>query len=235
MLQRNRAVIPSKHWHKARAFQVVAVVAFGLAGCMPLPFASPPLRASFNVGPSGGFQQLDGKVDDGVVASLGGRFGLHPLGAVRSLRERPADVGIGYLIETTVTPNIDGPTAHGPYIEVAAHPWQARQPKPGRLSRLAVFATGDVLFATRHGGFLSGGGTLGVGFEWGKWVADPFVEVDEDSLDAVLGYAEGEASIGVQLATGFRMQQGLPWWLVTVGLTVRLPASAGVAVIQLIR
>ena len=217
------------------AFIGLVVLSMASGGCMPLPFASPPMKGSFNVGPAGGYASLAGRSEPEPAPSLSGRFGLHPLGAVRSLRNRFADVGLGYLFENTFTSLVDGPTAHGPYLEVAVHPWQAYDDATARLSRLAVFATGEALFSTRHGELLSGGAVMGIGFDWGQWVADPFLESDENTLDTVIGYAQVEATIGLQLSAGVRVQRDVPWWLVTIGFTFRLPASAGVAIVSLIR
>lgn len=156
-----------------RALFVAALVLLA-GGCTPIPFISPPIKATFNPGPMAGTVHVDhgAQKTEGVTANLAGRFGIHPLGLVPSLGERPADFGVGFRLEGTV---FDGGwlLGHGPYAEVAYHVWQKHRPG-GTFTRLSIFATGELLIAPQLNDALGGGTTGGIGIEWGKWVADPF-------------------------------------------------------------
>ncbi len=206
-----------------------------MSGCVPIPFLSPPMRTSFLPGVMGGEVHIKEGTEsvEGATPYLAGRFAAHPLALVRSLAERSADFGVGYLIEGTVVSSEGYALAQGPYLEVAYHPWQQHW-KSGHFARAIVFVTGDLLFDTQVDDRIGGGMTGGVGIEWGQWVSDPFVSQDDGpKLSAVLGYAHGEGTIGAQLVGGFRVIGDEEWWLVSFGLTFRVPATLGVWVIEL--
>lgn len=216
-----------------------------LGGCTPLPFISPPMRATFNPGVLDGNPQLDNGQGRLAKAApyLGGRFGVHPLGLVPSMAERPADFAVGYALEGTVVDSMGTLLSHGPYVEGAYHIWQTHW-KDGRMARLAVFGAGELLL--RPGSDEVGGGASGgIGIEYGKWLSDPFVSEGVNTKTdkrtgkkrnrptTTIGVAVGEASVGAELRAGYRRLGDDRWWMVTFGLTFRLPASAGVHIIWL--
>ena len=205
------------------------------SGCVPIPFLSPPVRATFNPGIMKGevlAKHSDGPLEQ-VSPYLSGRFGAYPLGLVRSLARRPADFALGYVVEGTVIDDSPWTLAQGPYVEVAYHPWQ-RHWRSGHFARLRLFATGDLLFGAQLDDELGGGVTAGVGIEWGQWVADPFAATSrQGKFSAVLGYAQGEGTVGAELIGGFRKIGDERWWLVSFGLSFRIPATLGVWLVQI--
>jgi len=80
-------------------------------------------------------------------------------------------------------------------------------------------------------GVLGGGGSLSIGYEYTGFTSGAVVDVKK--LPAFFGAAYGEGGIGVELAGAGRVYGDVAIWQVTFGLTVRIPAIAGIALLPL--
>lgn len=107
------------------AAAVAVVIGVAGSGCIALPWATPPVRASVGLGPRIGerppLRPSDAPAPSARSRSAGEadpvlRVSLEPLQIVPQLMNRPFDVGVGYLYE----PGSGGyATVAGPYVETA--------------------------------------------------------------------------------------------------------------------
>ena len=209
------------------------------SGCVPLPFASPPFHATVETGvASGTLATKRGlTLHDATASVVTARVGLNPLQFFPEQRDRLVDLGAGYVYEGLLTGQVAGRASHGAYLEVAVSPWAMRLGETWQL-RLSANGHADVLVeakaipgAPRH---LGGGGEVGatlelVTFSDGPLDTDERVTEDGSTTGTLLaGVAYGETAIGLSLSGGFRLVGAQSYGIFTVGLSVRMPASAGI-------
>jgi hypothetical protein len=194
-----------------------------MAGCVPVPFATPPATVAVHGGGASGASNGG--------ATLAVRAGLSPLGAVEVLEDRAFDLSLGYLWEDAAS-RPGG--AHGGFLEVAG--WPVHVGDSGRF-RFGPVARGVV----HTDGW---GADVGVTLEYSKHVVDVFSSVDDtdddtydgsDSDDGeIVGLAFGELGIGLGLTGGWRaLHDGGRSWLVLAGVHIRLPPSLGLLLIPI--
>jgi hypothetical protein len=188
-----------------------------------LPFAAPPAKVGFAVGPGVLPQkQLPRELRRGGVASQLSA-GLYPLGWIESAPERRGDLGVGYFVERY---SEEGAEVHGPFIDLELFLWRHTA---GRHSfRLGSIATPSLIFfrdaqSERQTG---AGVDLKVELELYGFSRGELFGGDPD--DAVFGYARGEWSLGVWLGGGYRDVLGADVWTSWLGFSGRWPAVAGV-------
>ena len=153
------------HYFAGIACAGLAIV-LGVGGCLPLPFATPPVRISYGAGGAGGrFRPTsEQRATAHPFEPLNGtRIALHPLAMAPPLIDRPADFGVGYFAE-----------------------WV---PRP-------ITATGS-------------------------------------RVVSLIGSAFGEGGIGLEITGGLRQVDDVRYGTVMVNLTMRVPASAGIALIPI--
>ena len=208
---------------------IVGFVALFVMGCIPLPFASPPVRVSGTFG--GGSSGLSaGTPASGQLRGRAvGRVGLSPLSFWKEQTHRVIDPEIGAVFEGLLgAPKGDAPDAGG-YIGVAWRMWQERSGSGGQ--RLYLRGTGDFMQRNPEG-MLGGGGSLSIGYEYTGFFSGPLGD-NMNSLPAFIGGGYGEGGIGVELAGAGRSYGDVAIWQVTAGLTVRIPAVAGLLLLPI--
>lgn len=204
---------------------VAVVPALAAAGC--LPFAAPPAKVGFGVGPGALPQRTlsraslpDGERPGGVASQFSA--GLYPLAWFESARERPGDVGVGYRLERY---SGDGPDVHGPYLDLELYPWRHR--RAGRAFRLGSIATPSLLFWRDAHGQRKAGAGMDLKLELELYGFVPGVLFADDQKNDVGGYAHGEWSLGVWVGGGYRDVLDSHVWTGWLGFSARWPAVAG--------
>ena len=208
-----------------------ALALAGAAGCLPLPYASPPGRFSIGGG-------LQAPVKGRAVAPAG-PFCLRGAAPPRQLQEDPhgrrVDIGFGYLLETTGQEDLP---VHGPYLEIAGRLWGEEQPGD-REVRLLAFVNADVLLDTSRAATRIGtGAAVGLLYELAfLHRGDVFSSVPGASAGGkdsdVIGVAVGESGVGGYVSAAGRWGPHEPHWLVTGGVSLRAPATFGALLVWL--
>lgn len=203
-------------------YRVGCFLGFAVAGC--LPFAAPPAQVSVtgaasnaDLGESG-----DGAPADDIATGVQAKAGLNPLQAVRDRTNRHYDFGAGYTVESV---GLEGHRLllHGPYAHVEAFPIVFGRE---RVTRIGLRG-GLELFPTRGPDTELGyGGSVGILIERARFLSGSFTQ--SSSREAIAGLAHGEGAIGAYLGVSQRALQDDSHWVGGAGLTVRLPAMAGI-------
>jgi len=211
---------------------LLALLTPGLCGCIPLPFATPPMRATLTAGGAAGRPVPAAEPTRGVVEPvLTGRFGIYPAQVIEPWRERRFDLGVGYVFELFPDAELSNYTKHGAFIRGTWHPWQPTfEPGGNARTRVGLHAIGELLFDERDGD-MGAGAALAASFDlivdgWGDFAA-------ADSDGAIIGSYGGEVGVGFEVSVGFRQIGGLRYFTTGIGITITLPASAGVVLVPL--
>lgn len=223
-------------------WMLVLAPALLAGGCIPLPYATPPLRMTVTSGGGHGraIDQGSGRLEDvGAATVTTFRIGVNPLQLSPEMDKR-FDVGAGYVadLESRPAPRPRMGYMQGAYLESTVWPLAVALGQDSVL-RLGPRATVDLLFA--DGGRDAGVGALaGVELELGTYCTSPVDSVSQNQPDAdvkrtqIIGVAAGEAAIALSLQGGFRWVGPQRYWLALVGVSGRLPASAGLLLLWLL-
>lgn len=203
------------------------VVATG-AGCVAVPFATPPARVTVSPGIAFGdvlpAQAAPEPAD--AYAVIEGRAAIEPLGLVRGLEERTFDFSVGYLAEVLPQQELLGYTRHGAFVGLTHHPYVLTLPDSSWATRLGITAMPELL-VTENDHELGGGMTFCFQMETFSYAEGDFEDFGPEGGYA--GAALGEGGIGFDAGGGVRGVDGLRYWTVHLGLVLRLPATGGVA------
>lgn len=193
-----------------------------------LPFAAPPAKVGFGVGPASLPQSAlspsalpEGERRGGVASQFSA--GLYPLGWFESARERPGDVGIGYLLEQY---SGDGPQVHGPYVDLELFLW--RHLYAEHAFRLGSIVAPSLLFWRDADGQARTGAGVDLKLELKLYGFVPGLLFADEQNNDVGGYAHGEWSLGVWVGGGYRDVFGSDVWTSWLGFSGRWPAVAGI-------
>jgi len=226
------------------------------SGCVVLPYASPPIKATVAGGITIGPAETPGATH-GPHPALTFRAGVHPQQLIGNPLQRRFDVGAGYLLEAPFSE--PAPVRHGAYLEAAYRLWAYSLSKTSQL-RLLVAADADLLTTDELGSDrVGGGGALGLHLELAGLTSEPFTslddgdeprppdhpdpthpfttlddpeeeEIEEGEVD-VIGYAFGEGSVGLYVSASYRhIDEVADYWVLHGGLSFRLPASIGILI-----
>jgi hypothetical protein len=189
-----------------------------LASCLPVAWVTPPMQMELGVGV--GHRAPDGQVN--LAAPL--RAGIHPMQAFERLYARPVDVGVGYQL--WLPPYL----YHGPYLEVM-HLIPTSEDPHRRSWRFGLGARGHYLFeldGMQRGPAVS----VKAVAEWVEFAAGVDTTCSISAGPNVSGFCGnvlyyGETSLGffLEATRGWSGEEDLA--ALTVGLTFRVPASAG--------
>ncbi len=198
-----------------------------------MPVAAPPLHSHLTFGTAGG-DLLDTHdtlhpADAASWARL--RLGINPLQIFEVQRDRAVDFGLGYAWQGAMDAQHDRPGVHSLYGYVAYHPVHLDLGYDWALRVLVHGALEAAFHAGRSTTDVGGGGTAGATVELVSWTDGP-VE-DEDAEPNFIGFAVGEGGVGLTFEAGYHVVGPQAFWSITAGLTVRLPAAAGVAIVWL--
>lgn len=188
-----------------------------------LPFAAPPAKVSFAVGPGVVPQSsLPTREQRGGVASQLSA-GLYPLSWTEAAAERRGDVGVGYFVERY---SEEGPRVHGPFVDLELFLW--RHSANERSFRLGSIATPSLIFFRGANAEHEAGVGMDLKLELELYGFSRSELLGGDPEDAVFGYAHGEWSLGVWLGGGYRDVLGADVWTSWLGFSGRWPALVGV-------
>jgi hypothetical protein len=146
------------------------------------------------------------------------RVGLYPAQLFRSLTNRNADFGAGYLLDYgKVGPKrlLEGGYAEGSYVFLQG------KDKGYGFGRLSMRGQGRML--VDGDGEIGGGGALLLTGEWAGFLS--FAGVASNAAGAMWG----EGSIGFYLEGAYADVATTPIWTAGLGLIVRTPATAFIA------
>ncbi len=200
------------------------------SGCV-VPFVVPPLRSSASAGAAAG--QLERPEPGAMASDRAGpiteiRGAIHPLQLTDRQGARRWDFGAGWLFQTATESTLDL-ERHGPFLEIGYRLW--RRPMTDRSSlRLSMHAGAELLLAETDRGAVAGGGAnMGFTLEAVTWASGPIEENSDDGV--VVGGAAGESSVGLVASSGFRNVDGTSYFCMTLGVSLRSPGLAGIALI----
>jgi hypothetical protein len=183
------------------------------AGCIAFPFITPPLQLS--VGPAVRYGAPKKPSRNPVFAHVD--VGLRPLQLMRDWRQRRAEVGAGYAVDAG-----SGPLLHCIYMDGTFFPYV------DSTARLGIHAQPRVHIADDTGRASFGMGTR-VDIE-GRWFVSKSFS-SSGSRAAAIGYAHGEGAFGLYVEGGYAKLEDRPTFSVGLGLTARIPLTAGVALV----
>jgi len=181
-------------------------------GCVGMPYLSPPMQVSVGTGGRSSSAKAGGDVPISV------RVGATPMGFGEGWLGRNFDFGGGYLWEYGRSRTIEGGYVEGGYAflrgQLGPRSWgrvlargQLRVLKPEDSSRLGV------------------GGAITLSGELVTYVEGPIGGVTKDG--GFIGWAFGEAGLGLYAEGAYARFPDFDTFMVSIGLQVRLPASAG--------
>ena len=197
----------------------VAVTGWASSGC--IPFVIPPGQASAGAATTGSASKK-GPEDD-AEGNYSMRAAVHPLGLLDEQHRRTFDFGAGYAVERVA--RREGQLfAQGPYVEVAAYPWRTRT--GNWIARGGVRTSVDTLISDEGWGEAGYGGSVALAFELASFAKGAFVE--GGGGDGVAGVAFGEGGIGAFAGVSHRRFADDAYWLGSAGVSLRIPAAAGV-------
>jgi hypothetical protein len=151
------------------------------------------------------------------------RAAVHPLGLLDEHQTRTFDFGAGYAQERVA--RTDGElVARGPYLEAAAYPLRTRA--GSWTLRYGLRTSVDLLVAEDGWDDPGYGGDVALALELLTYANGAFSGGSGGT--GVAGVALGEGGIGGFAGVGHRRFRDDSYWLASAGVSVRLPATAGI-------
>ena len=201
------------------------------AGCIPLPVALPPAKASLGLGAAVGNPLPD---DTGAPLSASQAVALGRIGVtIQSMwpeqHRRPIEVEAGYAFQLFTEDLRQNRNRHGVYAGVGVHlgDWWLGSNWRGRLT-IRGFAEYFVLQSHPGDG---GGGSGAVGFEIAQYMQHS--SSSSGGGPAFLGLAAGEWSIGAELVGGGYAIGGGEYATIGLAVTARWPGLLGIGLLPL--
>lgn len=199
-------------------------------GCIAIPAALPPVKASIGAGAAIGnpLPQDDGTPLTESEVILPGRIGLAIQSLVPEQHRRPVEVVAGYAFQVFTTPLRQNRNRHGGFlgVSVLGGDWWLGE---NWRARIVLRGAGEVYGLQAHPGD-GGGGSWGIGFEVAQYSGS-----SSDSGDGprFLGAIAGEFGFGAELMGGYYSIGGAEYGIAAFALTVRWPGLAGVAILPI--
>jgi hypothetical protein len=202
-----------------------------VSGCLALPIALPPVKASVGIGAAIG-NPLP-RDDDGTPLSTSepivpGRIGVVIQSMWPEQNRRPVEVELGYAFQVFTTELRQNRNRHGGFLGVsvlAGHFWLGENWR----ARIVIRGAGELYAMQAHAGW-GGGGSWGLGFEIAQFTSS---SGDSGSGARFVGYVAGEWGVGAELLGGVYTMSGAEYGIAAFALTVRWPGLAGVAIVPL--
>ena len=216
------------------------------SGCVILPYATPPVKVS--LGPqvmstpeSPESQESAAKDSDRLEVPISGSITLYPTSLLSPYCERRFDVGVGlkdhdvfdlssrgaYRLIESLLEGISWLNLPNPCVEDHLH--QAEM-----LTRVGVVARGGLL----HGDEIMTDSTawsaaLGVNLSHIGWHHKREFTSSTDSTSQTKGLARGDYGWSAELTAGMFNTGGPLTWVISLSLSVYIPATAGFLVVPL--
>lgn len=210
--------------------RVLPLLALAAAGCIPLPVALPPAKASLGIGAAMGNPLPD---DEGAPLSEAepvvlGRVGVTPQAVWPEQHRRPIEGEVGYAFQVFTHDLRQNRNRHGVYAGVAVHAgdwWLGRNWR----ARITLRGFAEYFVLQSHPGD-GGGGGWALGFEAAQYTRH---DGGGGSGLRFSGLAAGEWSIGAELVGGVYSMGGAEYGTAGFALTARWPGLLGVGIIPL--
>lgn len=197
-------------------------------GCIVIPAALPPAKASIGAGAAIGnpLPQDDGTPLTESEVILPGRIGLAIQSALPEQHRRPIEVVAGYAFQVFTTPLRQNRNRHGAFlgVSVLGGDWWLGE---NWRARVVIRGAGEVFGLQAHPGD-GGGGSWGLGFEVAQYSGS---SSDAGNGPRFLGGLAGEFGFGAELVGGYYSIGGAEYGIAAFALTVRWPGLAGVAIL----
>jgi len=184
-----------------------------------VPFAVPPGQASLGTATTGAASRRSPRSDE---SSYTVRAAFHPLGVIEEYRTRTVDIGAGYALESVPRP-AGQLVAEGPYVELAAYPW--RTETGSWTARGGVRTSADMLVADEGLHRAGYGGSVALALEFLSFAHGGFAAGGGGA--ALAAVAHGEGGIGSYVGVSHRRFQDDAYWVASAGISLRVPATAG--------
>lgn len=227
----------------ARSIGPVLGLSTLLTGCVCFPFATPPLEVSAGIAPTADDERIGVSVPIDISAK--------PAGAFERFWDRNLEFGVGYR----VAPNNLSRVHHGPTMSAGyLLPVSLRPPVDGQSDlgmRFGFTGQGNVLVGNEVDG-IGYGATFRFTTEWVRfdngefdsctYDSDPgYQDLDgdgyndtDDDYSCSFGYSFGELGIGLFAEASWLDLGTRPIGWIGFGLTLRVPAAAGIAVASIL-
>jgi hypothetical protein len=209
---------------------VCVALALLASGCIPLPLAFPPGKASLGIAPALGnpLPDVDGTALSDAEGMFVGRAGVMVQSMWPEMHRRPVEVEAGYTFHIFTSENWQRRNRHGGFVGLsilAGHFWLGESWR----ARIVLRGAGEYYALQGLSGH-GGGGSWGVGFEIAQ-----FVSADGETGDGIrfLGVAAGELSIGAELTGGYFSIAGAEYGYIGIAITGRWPGAFGLGLIPL--
>jgi hypothetical protein len=151
------------------------------------------------------------------------RAALHPFGLLDEHQRRTLDFGTGYAVERVARPD-RYTLAQGPYVELGAYPLRTHR---GEWTARAGLRTSVEALITDEGWGNTGyGASVALALEIASFAKGMFGAGGADGF--ILGGAHGEGGLGAFAGMSHRRFSDDSYWLASAGLSLRVPAVAGV-------
>lgn len=211
----------------ARFLVIVALLTLS-AGCLPVAWVTPPMQMEIGVGASAGLPSPDARITMPLAVTA------NPLQVIHGWGARRFDVGAGYSAHFLF---VDPVAAHGPHLDLSYIPL-VRTEGPGtfggaRAMRVIASARPAYRFA---GEGVGRGPSVGlrltlesVGFTEGVGAECQTSSDGSSFCGAYLGYGEDSFGLFVEATRGLTQPS---YSAISIGLSFRVPATAGVGVVS---
>ncbi len=185
-----------------------------------VPFAVPPGQASLGSATTGAASRRPPRSEG---SSYTVRAAFHPLGVIEEYKTRTIDLGAGYALESVARP-AGQLVAEGPYVELAAYPWQVQT--GSWTTRAGVRTSADMLVADQGVHRAGYGGSVALALEFLSFAHGAIAAGGGGA--GVAAAAHGEGGIGSYVGVSHRSFQDDSYWVASAGISLRVPATAGV-------
>ena len=209
----------------------LAIALLGLAGCIPLPAALPPAKASLGIGAAVGNvvpDDMGNPLSEAEPVAIG-RVGIVPQSAWAEQHRRPFEVEAGYGFQVFTGALRQNRNRHGAYlgVSVLAGDWFVGD---NWRARITMRAFGEYFVLQAHPGDGAGGGWA-LGFELARYAG--YTPDESEGGITFLGWMAGEWSIGAELFGGVYSVGGAEYGTVGFALTGRWAGLFGIGLVPL--
>ena len=205
-------------------FLVIAALLTLSAGCVPVAWVTPPVQMAIGVGASAGIPDNNARITMPLSVTA------NPLQVVYGQGARRFDVGVGYSAHFLF---VDPVAAHGPHLDLSYIPLVRTDEDGTRAMRLITSARPAYRFA---GEGVGRGPSIGlrltlesVSFTEGVGAECQTSSDGSSFCGAYLGYGENAFGLFVEATRGLTQPA---YSAISIGLSFRLPATAGVGVVS---
>lgn len=213
-------------------YAVVLLSSALLSGCLPIVFATPPMRVGVSAGPNytSGYERTedDPPKEPSVPSGLNGHLSIEAAFTPLQLwgeEDRLLDLGLGYGYKQRWGPL---PNTHGPFVEIGG-----LMRSPQLIGRHGLKLQSRALIGASDDQFSGFGASVSWIWEGIGWTnGDEFGECDTGGCYGGLAYGEG--GVGLEVSLGVDRVRRATDFSLSVGFIFRIPASIGAGFVWLL-